>query len=226
MLCVDPSNTHTNFYKGDHGISSSSGKLSGGHGNRPASGGAGNNRPVSANLQASLQALMQGTMPQQQQAGAASESSLRKKFSQLSSTAPQPSKTTNYSKLQEQKAVNFAKVGYYDHYGTFHKPHKKIRPVSSYVSINPPPNPQNISMVDRALGITNAQDDLDPQQRRNPGGAGALPKRAVSAGRVRPASSGGPSGGKANANPVVSRRLEEMYSNSVIGKLDAVMKPG
>lgn len=217
---IDPNSTHSNFYKNEHGTSSS-GKLTS---SRPASGtaGVGSSRPVSANLQASLQALMQGTMPQQQLAGAASESSLRKKFSQLATGGAVPAKTTNYSKKQEQNAASFAKVGYYDHYGTFHKAAKKIRPVSAYVSLNPPPNPQNLSMVDRVLALNGAKDDSDPNQR--PSSGSAAPKRAVSAGRVRPSSSTGASGGKGNGNSDVSKRLEEMYSNSVIGKLDAVMK--
>lgn len=190
------------------------------------SGSTGNSniRPVSANLQASLQSLMQGTMPQQQMAGAASESSLRKKFSQMAGTSTQAPKTTNYSQIQEKHAANFAKVGYYDHYGTFHKAAKKIRPVSGYVNVNPPPNPQNISMVDRALALNAAKDDSERTNALSASNSSMPPKRAVSAGRMRPHSSTGIPSAKAIGNPNVSKRLDEMYSNSIIGKLDAVMQ--
>ena len=79
-----------------------------------------------------------------------------------------------------------------------------------------------MSVVDRVVGVGAKSNHVkeEPTELR----------RAVSAGRIRPQS--GNLGSKSSANltasqkPVdVNRRLEEMYSNNVIGQLDNIMEP-
>lgn len=170
-----------------------------------------------------LQQLLQGTMPQQQPA--VSDSSLRRKFSNIPNGKISEN-TISYAKHQQKIANNFAKVGYYDHYGTFHKASKKIRPVSGVINIKPPTNPNNLSIVDRIIEI-NTKDDTDTKQKHKLQDitTSNIPKRSYSAGKIRPQSNLGTSNIKINNATVMAKKLEDMYNSNIIGTLDTIITP-
>lgn len=180
-----------------------------------------NNNTQTQNVQL-LQQLLQGTMPQQQPA--VSESSLRKKFSNIPSGKIM--NTMNFTKQQQKIANEFAKVGYYDHYGTFHKAPKKIRPVSSTSYIRTSQNPNNLSIVDRIIAM-NAKDDADTKQKQAIQETTTINtnRRAYSAGKIRPQSSNGNQNNKLNNTTLMSKKLDEMYTNNIITKLDTLITP-
>ena len=170
---------------------------------------------ASANRTLLLQQLMQGNVPQQQPA--ASESSLRKRFITLQSGVQ--IQNQQYQQQQMQKTTkSFANVGHYDWYGRFHKAPKKVRPVSSLSFKDT--HASGKSVVDRVLGVSTLQSGLD--NNNNIIAEQQIPRRAASAGRMRP-QTGGNMSSRVNHSTDVSKRLEEMYSANVIGKLDAVL---